>query len=140
MQSTMQNATATPRKIRQTVKDEGPNPIDISVGYRIKQHRLLRSITQEQLAAAIGVSFQQVQKYERGLNRVSASVLYQIACFFKVSPEEFFGDCEPPAGQVLVADKQSRQELDLLNAIRRLSDEDRALVLTMAYRLREAGR
>ena len=60
-------------------KGEGPDPVDIHVGKRIKLRRTLLRISQEQLAGKIGVTFQQVQKYESGHNRVSASRLYDIS-------------------------------------------------------------
>jgi transcriptional regulator with XRE-family HTH domain len=56
-----------------------PDPIDVEVGARIREHRRLLSISQTKLAVAVGVTFQQVQKYERGANRVSTSMLVHIA-------------------------------------------------------------
>lgn len=58
---------------------DGPDPVDVHVGQRIRLRRQLADMSQEQLAKAVGVSFQQIQKYERGLNRVSASRLYDVA-------------------------------------------------------------
>ena len=55
------------------------NPIDVYVGKRIRLKRKLAGLTQSGLAAKIGITFQQVQKYEKGENRVSSSMLYQIA-------------------------------------------------------------
>jgi transcriptional regulator with XRE-family HTH domain len=57
----------------------GPGPLDLNVGARIRLRRKALGITQSQLADALGLTFQQVQKYERGVNRVSASVLVKIA-------------------------------------------------------------
>ena len=57
----------------------GPGPLDLNVGARIRLRRKALGITQSQLAEALGLTFQQVQKYERGVNRVSASVLVKIA-------------------------------------------------------------
>jgi len=73
-------------------RGEGPNPIDIHVGKRLTELRTLRGLTQGQLGVAIGVSFQQIQKYERGANRVSASKLYQIAKTMGVAVGYFFED------------------------------------------------
>ena len=56
-----------------------PNPIDVHVGQRIRQRRTLLGMSQEKLGEAIGLTFQQVQKYERGANRVSASKLWEVA-------------------------------------------------------------
>lgn len=68
-----------------------PNPVDLHVGGRVRMRRKLLGISQEQLADALGLTFQQVQKYERGANRVSASKLYEIAKTLQV-PVAFFFD------------------------------------------------
>lgn len=73
-------------------KDGGPDPIDIHVGKRVKLRRQLLHISQEQLASEIGVTFQQVQKYESGYNRVSASRLYDIAQVLNTPIAYFFED------------------------------------------------
>ena len=59
--------------------NEAPNPIDVEVGARIRVRRKYLSLSQSALAEALGLTFQQVQKYERGANRVSASMLVKIA-------------------------------------------------------------
>ncbi len=69
---------------------EGPNPVDIHVGQRIRMRRLMVGVTQTQLADELGLTFQQVQKYEKGTNRVSASKLYAICKVLTVPPEYFF--------------------------------------------------
>ena len=70
--------------------DVGPNPIDEHVGLRIRLRRKELGISQERLADAIGLTFQQVQKYERAANRVSASKLYEMARVLKTSVGYFF--------------------------------------------------
>lgn len=64
--------------------------MDEHIGYRLRMLRSLRSVTQEELAKCVGISFQQIQKYERGLNRISASRLYEISTIFKVSIRYFY--------------------------------------------------
>ena len=73
----------------------GPDPIDIHVGKRIKLRRTLLHISQEQLAGDIGVTFQQVQKYESGHNRVSASRLFDISRVLNCPISYFFEDISP---------------------------------------------
>jgi transcriptional regulator with XRE-family HTH domain len=73
----------------------GPDPIDIHVGKRIKLRRTLVHISQEQLAGDIGVTFQQVQKYESGHNRVSASRLFDISRVLNCPISYFFEDIGP---------------------------------------------
>jgi transcriptional regulator with XRE-family HTH domain len=70
----------------------GPDPIDIHVGKRVKLRRTLLHISQEQLASDIGVTFQQVQKYESGHNRVSASRLFDISRVLNCPISYFFED------------------------------------------------
>src|SRR6478735_1455104 len=78
---------------------ETPNPIDIHVGSRVRMRRIMLGMSQAKLADALGLTFQQVQKYEKGANRVSASRLRQIAHILQV-PEPFFFEGGPMlAGQ-----------------------------------------
>ncbi len=77
--------TAQPR-----TSAKSPEPVDIAVGERIRLQRRLRGMNQETLARAIGVSFQQLQKYERGKNRIGASRLQQIAEFLSVPVSYLF--------------------------------------------------
>lgn len=71
-----------------------PNPIDAHVGFRIRQRRTQLGLSQSQLAQLIGLRYQKIQKYELGINRVSASKLWQIAGQLKCTPPYFFEDCE----------------------------------------------
>ncbi len=78
----------------------GSSKVDGHVGRRIRQRRLVLGITQEQLAAALGVSFQQVQKYEVGKNRVAASRLWDITKALEVDIGYFFEGIQKRAGRV----------------------------------------
>jgi transcriptional regulator with XRE-family HTH domain len=69
-----------------------PNPIDIHVGGRVRQRRTLLGFSQEKLADAIGLTFQQVQKYERGANRIGSSRLFDLARVLDVPVAYFFED------------------------------------------------
>lgn len=66
------------------------HPVDVHVGKRIRDYRWATGMTQQQLAAAVGVRFQQIQKYESGVNRVSVSRLWDIAGAFGVEVDSFF--------------------------------------------------
>ncbi len=68
------------------------NPIDIAVGKRLRQIRLIRNISQTDLGERLGISFQQIQKYEKGANRISASKLWLLAQELEVSVSYFFED------------------------------------------------
>ncbi len=71
-------------------ENTGPHNVDLHVGARVRLRRKSLGISQEGLGAKIGLTFQQVQKYERGANRISASKLYDIAGALKVSVAYFF--------------------------------------------------
>lgn len=75
---------------RSSVEGDEPNPVDVYVGQKLKSRRNLIGITQENLAEAAGITFQQVQKYEKGRNRLSASRLYQFARVLDVPVSYFF--------------------------------------------------
>lgn len=76
---------------------DGPNPIDRHVGLRIRMRRKELGITQERLAESIGLTFQQVQKYERATNRVSASKLWEMARALQTSVGYFYDGLEESA-------------------------------------------
>jgi transcriptional regulator with XRE-family HTH domain len=80
------NAARTPLKKR------SPNATDTEVGESIRAHRLIAGMSQTDLANKLGVSFQQVQKYEKGVNRVGAGRLPEIAQIFKVPISALFND------------------------------------------------
>ena len=88
-----------------------PNPIDVHVGGRIRMRRLLLGMNQETLANALGLTFQQVQKYEGGANRVSASRLSAMAEILNVPISYFFGDLRPDDAELSAAEKAWREQL-----------------------------
>ena len=69
-----------------------PSLIDLHVGMRLRQRRSLLGISQEKLGEGVGITFQQIQKYERGSNRISASRLYQFSIILGVSVSYFFDE------------------------------------------------
>jgi transcriptional regulator with XRE-family HTH domain len=82
------------------IAKKAPNPIDRHVGSRVRMRRMMLSMSQEKLGDALGLTFQQVQKYEKGTNRIGASRLQQISDILKV-PVSFFFEGAPgptPAG------------------------------------------
>jgi transcriptional regulator with XRE-family HTH domain len=88
-----------------------PNPIDVHVGNRIRMRRLLLGMNQETLANALGLTFQQVQKYEGGANRVSASRLSAMAEILGVPISYFFGDLRSDDAEVSPEDQRWREHL-----------------------------
>ncbi len=77
---------------------KSPNPIDKHVGSRVRMRRMMVGMSQERLGDALDLTFQQVQKYEKGTNRIGASRLHQISVILQV-PVSFFFEGAPPAGE-----------------------------------------
>lgn len=102
---------ATRKKLRKSsgrMASKGfPNPIDVHVGHRIRQRRTLLGLSQEKLGDAIGLTFQQVQKYERGANRVSSSRLFDLSRILDVPISFFFED--------MTGDTQRKSPAKLMN-------------------------
>lgn len=85
--TTQQCGTMAPRK--------QPNPIDIHVGSRLKLRRTMMGMTQEKLGEQLGVTFQQIQKYEKGTNRIGASRLQEISEILNAPVSFFFEEASP---------------------------------------------
>ncbi len=111
--------SAPPRKPRK----RRANHIDLSVGTRLRQARLLAGASQEEVGAAVGVSFQAVQKYENGENRLSAGRLAAAAKFLGVPMSFFFQDDVEP---VAASDSATftTKEIELVRYYRAISSED----------------
>jgi transcriptional regulator with XRE-family HTH domain len=115
-----------------------PNPVDIHVGSRVRLRRTLLGLSQEKLGEAVGLTFQQIQKYERGANRIGASRLFEFSRILDVPVSFFFDDMaekmkagEAP-GVLAAADQPQaplepdpltrRETLELVRAYYRISD------------------
>ena len=106
--------------------------IDEIVGQRIKALRLARGLSQSELGARVGVTAQQIQKYENAQNRVSASRLMNIAAVMGVAPGHFFGDMRvngAPSGPDLLSDSRA---MSLLRAFSRMPEAQKSALLSMA--------
>ncbi len=113
-----------------------PNPIDIHVGSRVRFRRMLLGMSQEKLGEKLGLTFQQVQKYEKGINRIGASRLFDLAQVLGVSVQFFYeeapvsepkqtvpdGFAEKPDEHSIVEFLRSRDGLELNKAFVRISD------------------
>ena len=111
-----------------------PNPIDVHVGRRLRLRRTLLGMSQEKLGEAVKLTFQQIQKYERGANRIGSSRLYQLSQILDV-PVSFFFDDMPPLDEGAVPGLREgspppyepdpmakRETLELVRAYYRISD------------------
>lgn len=89
-------------------RESRPSPIDIHVGSRIRLRRTLLGMSQERLGDALGLTFQQVQKYERGVNRVGASRLFDISRVLDVPISYFFDDMPEGMSETPVSGPRGR--------------------------------
>ncbi len=119
---------------------DGPDPIDVAVGARVRVRRRSIDISQTQLGQALGITFQQIQKYEKGTNRVSASMLVRIAAKLETSVAALVGeDDSAPAEAVVYAQLGTPGAQQLLAAFAAIGEsETRRAILTLACRLAAA--
>jgi len=120
------------------------NPIDLYVGKRLRQRRCLLGMTQQQLASAVGIKFQQIQKYESGANRISASRLWALAKALDAPVSYFFeglNDSATPNGGMhglrgMSSDDgdvfSSKETIDLVRAYYDLDERPRRKLLDLA--------
>jgi len=107
-----------------------PHPVDIHVGRQMRARRELRGLPQKELARQLGISFQQVQKYESGANRISASKMWQLCEVLDVAPGYFFEGLETRrrgrSAEIELGEQQdgrsARQVLDLNQAFKQIED------------------
>lgn len=120
------------------------HPIDVHVGKRIRHRRWVSGTTQQQLAEQVGIKFQQIQKYETGMNRVSASRLWDIAAALGVDVAFFFdgldaqGEVTDQSGMPsdVLSDKEA---LDLLRSYYAIPENQRRRLFDLARVLSEAA-
>lgn len=94
-----------------------PNPIDVHVGSRIRLRRNMLGLSQEKLGENLGITFQQIQKYEKGTNRVGASRLQAISAILNVPVSFFFEDAPGSSNQAGFAeDNEATYVVDFLNS------------------------
>jgi transcriptional regulator with XRE-family HTH domain len=127
-------APKAPRTRRRRQKQDGPNPVDVHVGSRVRMRRTLLGMSQEKLGNAIGLTFQQVQKYERGANRIGASRLHELSHVLDVPVSFFFEEMPAPGGpkptptpdaapEVTARDPMTKREtLELVRAYNKITD------------------
>ncbi len=97
-------------------EEKTPSPIDIHVGARVRMRRLLLGLSQDKLGDELGVTFQQVQKYERGANRIGASRLFEIARVLNVPVGFFFEGIDAQTRGGFTEDDQTPLVNDFLNS------------------------
>jgi transcriptional regulator with XRE-family HTH domain len=113
------------------------HPVDVHVGKRIRHRRWLVGMTQQQLAEQVGIKFQQIQKYETGANRVSASRLWDISEVLDVPVSFFFEgldvDAEKANGESVPADLMGDKEaLDLVRSYYAIPENQRRRLFELA--------
>lgn len=139
--------TAPLRRMARTGEETARgNPVDRYVGSQLRRRRTAIGLSQDRLAAEVGLTFQQIQKYERGINRISASRLFQFCRVLAVPISYFFdGYAEPGPGEIGGIPESelllSRESMDLIRLCNRMSDpfRRRLLALTRAMTGEDAG-
>jgi transcriptional regulator with XRE-family HTH domain len=99
-----------------------PDEIDIRVGWRIRERRIMLGLTQQDVAAQLGITYQQAHKYERALNRISAGRLYQFARVLQSDPADFFAPAD--AAIPIAPDDRDRMLVALGRNFRRIADSE----------------
>lgn len=120
-------ATKGSSKYRARTENGDPDPIDIHVGGRLRLKRTLDGLSQTELAKTVGLTFQQVQKYESGANRISASRLYHLSEALRVPVSFFFDDFSSSLGLAETprpAFEPDREVLELTRNYRSIEDEE----------------
>ncbi len=117
------------------------HPVDVHVGKRIRQRRWMIGMTQQQLADAVGIKFQQIQKYETGMNRVSASRLWDVARTLGVPIGYFFDDLPgaAEAGGRTPDEMASKEAMELVRAFHTIPEAQRRRLLDLARVLSDAA-
>ena len=101
------------------MREDGPHPVDVHVGQRLRMRRTLLGMSQEMLAERLGISFQQLQKYEKGSNRLSASRLFELSRILEVPVSFFFEELPAdgsPAEEAEPDPLMKRESLELVRA------------------------
>ncbi len=126
------------KRVKKQTSRRGPHPIDIHVGFRVRLRRNLLGMSQEKLGRAVGLTFQQIQKYERGVNRVGASRLFNLGRALDVPVSFFFEDLsaeaagggkrrgrglsEAPASALAPDSLSKRETVELIRAYYQVTD------------------
>lgn len=84
-----------------------PHPVDIHVGRKLRSRRTILGMSQEEMGDSVGITFQQVQKYERGMNRIGSSRLYDFSCLLGVGVSYFFEDVSGSGESLKLAEDSS---------------------------------
>jgi transcriptional regulator with XRE-family HTH domain len=117
------------------------NPVDLQIGQRVRHRRWLLGMTQQQLADAVGIRFQQIQKYECGANRISASRLWVLAQALKADVSAFFDGLDLASisaqGESML---QRRETLDLVRAYYAMDEGPRRRLLALTEALSSCKR
>ena len=115
-----------------------PNPIDVHVGSKIREARILHGMSQTALAERIGITFQQLQKYENAHNRVSCSRLYEIGRVLGLPVQAFFTGAGSSTGVPDIEEGAGRETLNLVNDYSRLSPALRKSIAKTAKSLADS--
>lgn len=144
----------TQKAVKRSTKKDGPHPVDVHVGARVKLRRMILGMSQETLGKALGLTFQQIQKYEKGVNRIGASRIFELSNLLEVPVQYFYDDygdligapagmAEPDAGEAFMELVNSPEGVELCRYFADIKDpkvKKRVLDLVKTIAETEAAR
>lgn len=122
------------------MKKKTPNPVDVHVGSRVRARRMMIGMSQEALGEKLDLSFQQVQKYEKGTNRIGSSRLWHIANILQVPVESFFEGLEYNGGETPISEPVDAHTLVLASKIRKFTPRAEKLLLGLVGEIEGVGK
>ncbi len=134
------NTEKTVTEIKRPKKTKGlPDKVDKHVGGRLRVRRMLLNISQEKLADAVDLTFQQVQKYERGLNRISAGRLYQFSNILDIPVSFFFDNMAPQSTTPNSLSDNDQNIFQIEKDENIMSNKETVSLLRAYYSIQDAG-
>lgn len=100
------------------LKKSDLNEIDMSIGKRLRACRLMHGLTQHEIAEKAGITFQQIQKYERGLNRISGSRIYQLCMALDIDPNYLFEDFSQTSKSQLLDQDELTDDKQIISLVK----------------------
>ena len=128
------------RRKHWTVGERGPRPVDVHVGSRVRVRRTMLGMSQEKLGEALGLTFQQIQKNEKGMNRIGSSRLYELSHILDVPIKYFFDGLDDARSEGGEDTLTKRETLELVRAYHRIKrDKVRKRLFELVQAVAKAG-
>src|SRR3954469_1968329 len=116
LRGAIDEASSSQQKARSDMPKKQANPIDVQVGNRVRIRRMLIGMSQERLGDLLGLTFQQVQKYEKGVNRIGAGRLFEVSRILNVPVDFFYEGLSGAAGQPGASENESAPVMEFVSS------------------------